>query len=104
MITNKQRKYLRSKAQPLSAAFQIGKNGVNQAVLAQLLQQLETHELLKVNILQNSTVTPEDLATALTQFNAQVQWVNSIGRTVIFYKKASKVKNRQLSVEVEQIK
>ena len=53
MLTGKQKRFLRSKANHLQPLIQIGKNGLTDAVINQIEEALEAKELIKVNILQN---------------------------------------------------
>lgn len=80
------RRKLRAAGHHLSPVVQVGKEGVTEAVLAQLDRALRDHELVKVKI---GTETPEDrfeAAGALgTETRAQVAQV--LGRTVLVYRK-----------------
>ena len=51
-LTGKQKRFLRSKAHHLNPIFQIGKGGVNDAMLVQIGEALEKRELIKVSLLQ----------------------------------------------------
>jgi RNA-binding protein len=82
----------------------VGKNGVNEALLTDLRQNLETHELLKVNILQNSDLTPQDLKTTFEETMPSMTVVQVLGRVLTVFQPATKEKNRQISEEVKAIK
>ena len=56
MLNPKQKAYLKSLAHPLKPTFQIGKDGLNENMLHDILNYLNKHELMKVSILQNSFV------------------------------------------------
>ena len=47
-LTGKQRRFLRSKAHSLKPVVQIGRNGVNEALQAEVLRALADHELIKI--------------------------------------------------------
>ena len=47
-LTSAQRKWLRGMSHTLRPVVQIGKNGLTEAVLAQIDEALELHELIKV--------------------------------------------------------
>jgi RNA-binding protein len=51
-LTTTQRKYLRSLANPIQATVMVGKQGVSEALLAKLGQELDAHELVKVRFLE----------------------------------------------------
>ncbi|NVY96901.1 YhbY family RNA-binding protein [Lactobacillus sp. DCY120] len=103
MLNNKQKRYLKQQAQSLNASFQIGKNGLNGAALQQLQAQLNVHELVKVSILQNSAALTSTVVAAVQDFDPRILLVQTIGRTLVFYKRASKISNRHLSLEVDAL-
>ena len=57
MLTSKQRAYLKSLAQSEKVTFQIGKDGLNENMLNDVLAYLNKHEIIKISILLNSSVT-----------------------------------------------
>ena len=50
MLTGKQKSYLRSLANRINATFQVGKDGVNENMVTDILNYLNKHELMKVSI------------------------------------------------------
>ena len=56
-MTSKQRAYLRSLAQNITPIFQVGKNGVNDNQVEQLINALEARELIKITLHDS---TPDD--------------------------------------------
>lgn len=68
MLTGKNRSYLRAEANSLNPVVHVGKEGITEAVIEQLNEALEDHELLKVRILESTGRTTrsaaEELATA----------------------------------------
>ena len=87
MLTSKEKVYLRSLAHSLKPIFQIGKEGLNE----NMLNYLNKHELMKVSILQNSSVTFDE-AEAYFEM-AGIEFVQKIGRTMVLYKYSSDAKN-----------
>jgi len=85
MGASKLRKALRAAGHKLNPIVQIGKEGVTQAVLAQLSEALDHHELVKVKV---GTESPEDRFEAAERIqadgNAQVAQV--LGRTILAYR------------------
>ena len=53
MLTPKEKAYLKSLAQKEKAVFQIGKEGLSDNLLTDVLNYLNKHELIKISILQN---------------------------------------------------
>ena len=86
MPSSKLRKALRAAGHHLSPVVQVGKEGVSEAVLRQLDEQLGAHELVKVRI---GTESPEDRFEAAERLGAAVgaQVAQILGRTVLVYRK-----------------
>ena len=86
MPSSKLRKALRAAGHHLSPVVQVGKEGVTDAVLRQLDEQLGAHELVKVRI---GTEGPEDRFEAADRLGAAVgaQVAQILGRTVLVYRK-----------------
>src|SRR6266540_3878353 len=86
MPSTKLRKTLRAAGHHLSAVVQVGKEGVTDAVLRQLDQQLAVHELVKVRI---GTESPEDRFEAAERLGSAVgaQVAQILGRTVLVYRR-----------------
>ncbi|ADQ14572.1 ribosome assembly RNA-binding protein YhbY [Halanaerobium hydrogeniformans] len=76
MLNGKNRSYLRGKANKLNPVIHVGKEGITDAVIDQLDQALEDHELLKVRILESvgrsTRSSAEELATATAAEVVQV--------------------------------
>lgn len=87
MLTSKQRSYLRSIGNTFNPIIQIGKNGIDEAVLAQIDQALEARELIKLTILRNSLLeareTCHDICDAIGAEPVQV-----IGNKFIIYRRS----------------
>ena len=91
MLTTKQRVYLRSLAQKEKACFQIGKDGLSENLLTDVLNYLNKHELMKVSILQNSMVDEEEAKEFFEE--AGIEFVQHIGRVLVLYKHSNTVKD-----------
>ena len=91
MLNSKERTYLKSLAQKEKATFQIGKEGLSENLLTDVLNYLNKHELIKISILQNSMVDKDE---AIEFFeNANIEFVQFIGRVLILYKHSDNAKN-----------
>jgi RNA-binding protein len=88
MLSGKQKRYLRSLAHHLSPAMQIGKAGITSGVLEQVDIELESHELIKVSVLETSPLERDEVAEILVE-ETGAEWVQSIGRTVVLYRKST---------------
>src|SRR5512134_1449790 len=86
MPSTRLRKTLRAAGHHLSPVVQVGKEGVSDAVLAQLDAQLAAHELVKVRI---GTESPEDRFEAAERLGAAAgaQVAQILGRTVLVYRR-----------------
>lgn len=91
MLTGKQKRFLRSKANPIQPIFQVGKGGVNSNMIKQIEDALEARELIKVSILQNCDENRDDVAAALVK-GAKAHLVQVIGNVIILYKESKENK------------
>ena len=85
MLTGKQRSYLKGLANKLDPLFQIGKGGINENFVEQIDGALETKELIKINILQNSLVEPEEAIQELIA-KTGAEYVQCIGSRLVIYR------------------
>ena len=100
-LRGKQKSYLRSQAHHLNPIFQVGKGGVNDAMIHQIGEALEKRELIKVSLLQNTDETPEEVAGILEQA-LKCQVVQTIGKILVVYKPSATDKYRKISLEVNK--
>ncbi|QSO46133.1 ribosome assembly RNA-binding protein YhbY [Alicyclobacillus mengziensis] len=88
MLTGKQKRYLRALAHHLQPVMQIGKSGLTGGVLQQVDLELETKELVKVSVLETSPVSRDEIAQMVVE-ETGAEWVQSMGRTIVFYRKST---------------
>ena len=91
MLTGKQKRFLRSKAHHLKPIFQVGKSGVNENMIKQLIDVLEKRELIKVKILQNCLEDKESVAEQIAE-GTGAEIVQIIGNHIILYKESTENK------------
>ena len=91
MLSGKQKSYLRSLANRVNATFQVGKDGVNENMIIDILNYLNKHELMKVSILQNCSQTKEEIAEIFA--DAEIEVVQIIGKTIVLYKHSENAKD-----------
>ncbi|BDZ30728.1 ribosome assembly RNA-binding protein YhbY [Lactiplantibacillus sp. WILCCON 0030] len=101
-LRGKQKRYLRSQAHHLRPLFAVGKNGLTDEWLEQLVGALDKRELIKVNILQNSEVTLAEVQAAIEAKTA-ITVVQTIGRVLVLYLPSAHAENQKLSLEVARI-
>ncbi|MEC1623448.1 ribosome assembly RNA-binding protein YhbY [Bacillus mojavensis] len=95
MLTGKQKRFLRSKAHHLSPIFQVGKGGVNDNMIKQISEALESRELIKISVLQNCEDDKNDVAETLVK-GSRAQLVQTIGNTIVLYKESKENKQIEL--------
>jgi RNA-binding protein len=86
MLTPKQRQFLKAQAHHLKPAVHIGKGGVTDALAAELDVMLESLELMKIKLNQN---TSEELETVVAGLRARVKGVEhvwTIGKTILVFR------------------
>lgn len=91
MLKTNQKKYLRSLAHHLDPAVQVGKGGVNDNMIKQIIELLEIRELLKVSVLSNCAENSVDVAQLLVK-GTDAELVQIIGHTIVLYKESKENK------------
>ena len=85
MLTGKQRHYLRGLGHELRPLVQIGRDGLDDGVVAAVDQALTDHELIKIKVGEAANLdrheAADDLATRTRSEVAQV-----LGNTVLLYR------------------
>ena len=85
MLTGKQRRHLRALAHPMKPIVQVGKDGIDDGLVAAVDQALSDHELVKIKVGESSTLdrhaAAEELATKTKAEVAQI-----IGNIVLLYR------------------
>lgn len=95
MLTNKQKRFLRSEANQLQPLIQIGKNGLTESVVELIEEALEAKELVKVSILQNCAEDKKDIAEKLETVQ-DLHVVQIIGSTIVLYRESLEKKRIEL--------
>ncbi|EGY29405.1 putative RNA-binding protein, YhbY family [Candidatus Regiella insecticola 5.15] len=86
-LNNKQKQHLKSLAHSLKPVVMIGNNGLTKAVLAEIEQTLEHHEIIKIKITTEKRETKSNIAdTIVDKTNATV--VQIIGNILVLYRPA----------------
>ena len=91
MLTSGEKRQLKAMANRINAVFQVGKDGVNSNMIADILNYLNKNELMKVSILQNCPQTKDEVAEMFAASGIEV--VQVIGKTVVLYKHSENAKN-----------
>jgi RNA-binding protein len=86
MLNPKQRQFLKAQAHHLKPVVHIGKGGVTDSLAAELDVMLESLELMKIKLNQN---TSEELETVIAGLQARVQGIEhvwTIGKTILVFR------------------
>ena len=89
MITSKQRAYLRGLAQNIDAIFQVGKNGIHDNQIKQIIDALEARELVKITLLDTASSDRQSIANELAEKTGS-DVVQIIGKKITLYKRSTK--------------
>lgn len=95
MLTGKQKRFLRAKANTIKPIFQVGKSGVHENMITQMNEALEKRELIKVTVLNNCMEDHEDVVDHIIKDTA-ASLVQVIGNNIVLYKEAKENKRLQL--------
>ena len=89
MISTKDRAKLKGLSQKLEPVFQIGKNGVTETIVEQVSIALDSHELVKLNVLKSCDFTAKEIINDLAaRLNADP--VLAIGNKIVLYRMSDK--------------
>ena len=91
MLTSKQRSNLRSIAQKIQPITQVGKLGVNDALIDSLDKAIEKREIIKVTVLENSDLMPTEAGQVIAE-KLNAEFVCATGRKLVFYRRSSSPK------------
>jgi len=86
MLTPKQRQFLKAQAHVLKPVVHIGKAGVTDALAQELDVMIESLELMKLKLNQNTFEDRETVVDALTCRVEGLQHVWTIGHTILVYR------------------
>ena len=86
MLDKQEIRRLRAQAHPLKPEMQVGKEGLNPALIAQIYDGFNTKELLKVKMLDTCPDDRQTLALKLSEL-PKITLVQNIGHTYTLYKK-----------------
>jgi len=88
-MNSKDRAFLRGKANTMEAIFQVGKGGVSDNLIKQLVDALEARELIKISVLDNCDYDAKELGIVLAEKTNSVL-VQVVGKKITLYKKKNK--------------
>lgn len=86
MLTSKQRQYLKAQAHHLKPVMHVGKGGVTPGQAAELDTMMDSLELAKIKVNQNSFEDEATAAAALCAAVPGLEHVWTIGHTLLFFR------------------
>lgn len=86
-LTPRQRAHLRSLAHSLKPVLFVGKEGLTEATVHSLAEAFNARELLKVKVQEAAPLTARDAGAELATRLEGVHHVQTIGRTVVLYRR-----------------
>ena len=88
-LTTKQKLYLRNKAHDLKPVVMLGKKGLADTVIAEIISSVEHHELIKVKVALEDKEQKDAVAEEIAKLT-QTEVVLFIGNNLILFKQAKK--------------
>ena len=88
-MTSKERKVLSGMGQKLEPIFQIGKNGVEGAMIKELSNALEARELIKISVLRNCDCSAKELIGILAE-ELQAEPISCVGSKIVLYRRSER--------------
>ena len=86
MLTQSQKKQLKSLATKLDVKYQIGKKEISDSLIDMLNKALAAHELIKIDVMKGYDGEIEPLAIELSlRLNAEI--VQIVGRVIILFRR-----------------
>lgn len=83
-LSNNQKKFLRSLSHSLKPVVMIGRDGLSDAVLAEIAKTMKKHELLKIKIRSEDRAQKHIIIDKILTFS-DFHLVQVIGNTVVLY-------------------
>lgn len=85
MLSGKQRRYLRSLGHELRPIVQVGRDGIDDGLVAALDQALTDHELVKLKVYEAAELDRHDAAAELAA-RTRSEVAQVLGNTVLLYR------------------
>ncbi len=95
MLNSRQRAQLRSMANDMETIFQVGKGGINDNTIKQVVDALEARELIKLRVLETCPTSSRETADEISE-KCGCDVVQVIGNRFILYKESKNNKTIKL--------
>jgi RNA-binding protein len=87
MLTGKQKRFLRALGHPLKPVVLVGKGEVSEALIRETDEALESHELIKVKVLESCFMDKKDVAEEIRSA-CHAELAQILGKTLLLYRPA----------------
>ena len=84
-LASNQRKFLEAMANQMDPIVRVGKNGLEAKIISSISEALNSHELIKIKILDSSPNEADEVAEEAIKATKAIL-VRIIGRVIILYK------------------
>lgn len=84
-LSSHQRKHLEALAHHLEPIVRIGKQGLESKIILSVVEAFNTHELIKIKLLDSSPVDADEAAREICK-SASAELIRVIGRVIVLYK------------------
>lgn len=91
MLNGKQKRFLRGLGHALKPVILVGKGEINEALVAETVEALAFHELIKVKVLESCLMERHEVAEALAEAS-QAEVAQILGRTILLYRQSDEPK------------
>lgn len=91
MLNGKQKRFLRGLGHSLKPVILVGKGEINEALIAETVEALAFHELIKVKVLESCLMDRHEVAEALSEAS-QAEVAQILGRTILLYRRSDEAK------------
>jgi RNA-binding protein len=85
MLTGKQRRHLRALAHPMKPIVQVGKDGIDDGLIAAVDQALADHELVKIKVGESAALDRHAAAAELAE-KTRSEVAQVLGNIVLLYR------------------
>lgn len=89
MMNSKERAALRSRANELETTLMVGKEGITDALIAQINTQLDARELIKGKVLETAFMTAREASDAICAATG-ADGIQAVGNKFVIYRKSEK--------------
>lgn len=86
MLNGKQKRFLRGIGHGLNPIVLVGKGELSESLVQETIAALESHELIKVKILESCLMERHEVADALAEASTS-EVAQVLGRTILLYRK-----------------